>query len=269
MIYVLIVILLLVAAYIFSMMGRTGHKDLSKLGGYCYAHRGLHSKGVPENSMLAFRKAKQAGYGMELDVHLTKYGSLLVIHDSQLKRTTGIDGLVEDLLPEDLKHCYLEGTFETIPLLQDVLRLVNGEVPLIIELKTDGNNYARLCSKVCSLLDHYKGVYCLESFDPRCIRWLKKHRPDLIRGQLAENFFRTQGCKLPWMVKFLVSNQMLNFLTRPDFIAYKYADRKHISNLICRKLWHIPGVSWTIKDEKQLLDAKKDDWLPIFEGFLP
>lgn len=269
MIWILVAIVLLLALYVLSMIGRTGHLKLAKLGGWKYAHRGLHGNGVPENSMLAFRKAKFSGYGVELDVHLTRDGTLAVIHDSDLKRTTGRDGTVEDLRREDLDRCYLEGTLETIPCFEDVLELFDGSVPLIIELKTKGDNHSRLCSKVCRALSQYKGLFCLESFDPRCIRWLRKHRPDLIRGQLAENYYRTPNCKLPWYLKFLLTNQMLNFLTQPDFIAYRYKDRKHISNWICRTIWQIPGVTWTLKSQQELTEAVEDDWLPIFEGFLP
>ncbi|MBO5318047.1 MAG: glycerophosphodiester phosphodiesterase [Oscillospiraceae bacterium] len=251
------------------MMGRTGHEGWKAFAGWSYAHRGLHGNGVPENSMLAFRKAKQAGYGIEFDVHLTKDGTLAVIHDFALNRSTGLEGDVENLRFEDLSGCYLEGTLETIPVLQDVLELYRGEAPLIIELKPKGNNYSRLCSSVCRVLENYPGTFCLESFDPRCIRWLRKNRPDWIRGQLVENYLRSSRSKLPWYLKFLLTNQMLNFLTRPDFIAYKFPDRKHISNWICRNVWGLPGVSWTLKNPEEFADAVNEDWLPIFEGFLP
>lgn len=269
MVCIIIIFLLILAAYVLPMMGRTGHKGLEALGGWSYAHRGLHGPGIPENSMHAFRNAKQAGYGIELDVHITKDGSLAVIHDSALLRTTGLNGNVEDLACQDLSGCYLEGTLETIPVLEDVLNLFDGAAPLIIELKPKGDNYSRLCSRVCRVLEHYDGAFCLESFDPRCIRWLRKHRPEWIRGQLAENYFKSVSCKLPWYLKFLLTNQMLNFLTRPDFIAYKFADRKHISNWICRFVWNIPGVSWTLKKPEEYDRAVQDGWLPIFEGFLP
>ena len=211
----IIAVLILFLLFLLTLMGRTGHPKLKLLQGWAYAHRGLHGHGVPENSMEAFRLAKVAGYGIELDVHLLKDGNLAVIHDSLLKRTTGAEGRIEDLTTDQLKDYRLEGTEETIPELQQVLDLFAGQAPLIVELK-EANNYAELCRKTCQMLDNYNGPYCLESFDPRCVFWLRKNRPDIIRGQLTENYLRKNDLKLPWIMKFLLKNQMLNFLTLPD-----------------------------------------------------
>lgn len=269
MVVILIILLILVALFIFATRCRRNHKDYHKLEGFSYAHRGLHGPGVPENSMLAFRKAKEAGYGIELDVHLLADGNLAVIHDSALKRTTGMDGVVEDLKTEDLSKCYLENTLQTIPEFQQVLDLYEGSAPLIVELKCFRNNYAALCEAACMMLDHYDGVYCLESFDPRCIRWLRKNRPELIRGQLAENYFKTKASPLPWYLKLLLSFQLMNFLVMPDFVSYKFADRKHISNFFCRRIWKAHGVTWTLENQADFDKAVSEDWLPIFEGFCP
>ena len=269
MIYILITLLILFTVYCLSTMGRRGQSGFEAFHRFLYAHRGLHGNGVPENSMAAFRKAKAAGYGIELDIHLLKDGELAVIHDSALKRTTGMDGIVEDLTSEDLKKCPLEGTEETIPLFSQVLELYNGEAPLIVELKCVGGNYAALCSKACQMLDHYSGLYCLESFDPRCVYWLKKNRPDLIRGQLSENYFKTANCKLPWILKVVLSWQMMNFLVMPDFVAYRFRDRAHPSNWFSRRLWKLHGVSWTLKSKQELSEALQDRCLAIFEGFTP
>lgn len=269
MIYTLITLSLLFVLYCLSTNGRRGQPGFEKFHGFLYAHRGLHGNGVPENSMLAFRKAKDAGYGIELDVHLLKDGDLAVIHDSLLKRTTGHEGIVEDLTVEDLQKYFLEGTLETIPLFSQVLELYKGAAPLIVELKCAGNNYAALCTKACQMLDEYQGLYCLESFDPRCVHWLKKNRPDLIRGQLSENYFKTASCKLPWILKVVLSWQMMNFLVMPDFVAYRFRDRAHPSNWFARKLWKLHGVSWTLKSQQELNEALSDNCLAIFEGFIP
>ena len=269
MIYILIFLLILLFLYGLSITGRRGQPGFEKFRDFLYAHRGLHGDGIPENSMLAFRKAKAAGYGIELDVHLLKDGDLAVIHDSLLKRTTGQEGIVEDLTGEDLKKYFLEGTLETIPLFSQVLELFKGEAPLIVELKCVGNNYAALCSKACQMLDSYNGLYCLESFDPRCIHWLKMNRPDLIRGQLSENYFKTPTCTLPWILKVALSWQMMNFWVMPDFVAYRFRDRAHLSNWFARKLWKLHGVSWTLKSQQELDEALADNCLAIFEGFTP
>ena len=263
------VLLVILFLYCLSTMGRTGHPGLQKLRGCVYAHRGLHGCGAPENSIEAFRRAKEAGYGIELDVHLLADGNLAVIHDSLLKRTTGRDGYIEDLTTEELSQYHLENTEYTIPLFSDVLRLYNGKAPLIVELKCVRNNYAALCSAACDILDCYNGLYCLESFDPRCIRWLRKNRPDIVRGQLTEDYFRSETSKIPCILKFLLKHQMLNFLTLPDFVAYKFDDRKTISNILCRKIWGLTGFTWTVQNEKDFETARAEGWITIFENFTP
>lgn len=248
---------------------RSGHPGLKDLQGWAYAHRGLHGNGIPENSMAAFRAALDKGYGIELDVHLLADGNLAVIHDSLLNRTTGQAGHVEDLTTGDLKHCFLEGTQETIPEFMDVLTLFHGKAPLIVELKPLDGNHALLAEAVCDMLKDYEGAYCLESFDPQCVAWLKKNRPNLIRGQLAENFFKTRN-DLPDHLRFLLTHNLTHLLSTPDFVAYKFADRK-CSPLtwVCRNLWHCQGVAWTLRTPEEYDTAVKEGWIPIFEGFEP
>lgn len=265
---VLAIISILILLFVFLVKGRTGHPGLPALRGWYYAHRGLHGDGVPENCMNAFRAAKDAGYGIELDIHMMADGNLAVIHDSSLKRTAGTDVPIEELTTAQLGAYYLEGTQEKIPLLSQVLDLFRGEAPLIVELKPHGGNHAALCEAVCNMLSNYKGVYCIESFDPRCIAWLRKNRPHVIRGQLTENFFQSKS-KLPAILKFVLRHQLLNVFTRPDFIAYRFADRKTISNFLCRKIWGLQGVSWTICSEEDFQQALQEGWIPIFEEFEP
>lgn len=268
MLTILLILIVLAVLYVLSTRGRKGHPGLEALRGHSYAHRGLHDSARPENSMAAFRAAVTAGYGMELDVHLLADGELAVIHDSLLQRTTGAEGRVEDLTAEQLSEYYLEGTLETIPTFRQVLELVDGKVPLIVELKAVDGNHAALCEAACKLLENYPGVYCIESFDPRCVLWLKKNRPEIIRGQLTENFLKGNG-KLPWFLKFILTHQMGNFLTMPDFVAYRFEDRNTVSNLLVRKLWGIQGVSWTLRSQVNYDTALREDWIPIFEDFTP
>ena len=261
------VLLLLCIAYLLAIRGRVGHPGLKDLQGWSYAHRGLHSEGIPENSMAAFRAALEGGYGIELDVHLLKDGNLAVMHDSDLLRTTGHTGKMEDLTTDDLNKYHLDGTEETIPQLQQVLDLYAGKAPLVVELKVSGNNYAALTEAACAMMDTYKGVYCMESFDPRCLLWLKKHRPDIVRGQLSENYFATKN-KLPFILKLILSKNLGNFLTKPDFIAYRYRDRlSTISNRLCMR--RMTGISWTVVTQAEFDTAVAEGWVPIFEGFHP
>ena len=269
MIYILFALIILCLLYLLTLRGRTGHKGLHALQGWNYAHRGLHGNGVPENSMEAFRLALENGYGIELDVHLMKDGNLAVIHDSSLKRTAGVEINIEDLTADQLKDYYLEGTQEQIPEFRQVLELFGGKVPLIIELKAVGSNHAALSQAVCNMLDSYNGAYCLESFDPRCIHWLRKNRPQEIRGQLSENFVGNKASKLPFILKWVLTTNILNCFTRPDFIAYRFCDRKRLGVSLCRKLWKIQGVTWTLRNLQEHKDAVAENWLPIFEFYKP
>lgn len=265
---IIIVLLLLCGAYVLSTRGRKGQPGLETLRGWSYAHRGLHDETRPENSMRAFRAALDSGFGIELDVHLLADGELAVIHDSLLERTTGAAGRIEDLTAGQLSDYYLEGTLETIPTFRQVLDLFEGKAPMIIELKAVGGNHHKLAETVCKALEGYNGEYCIESFDPRCIRWLRKNRPEIIRGQLTENFVKNDT-KLPWILRFVLTHQMLNFLTLPDFVAYKYADRHALSNKLVRNVWGVQGVSWTLKNKREYDTALKENWIPIFENFIP
>ena len=261
------IVIFLCAIYLLCLKGRTGHSNLHKLCGWSYAHRGLHNASRPENSMSAFQAALEAGYGIELEIHLMKDGNLAVIHDSSLQRVAGADVKIEDLTVLDLQKYTLCDSQEHIPLFRQVLQLYRGKAPLIVELKTAGNNVTSLCKATMELLDGYEGLYCIESFDPRVTRWMRKNRPDIIRGQLSENWFHSKA-KLPWILKFLMTYHISNVFTRPDFIAYKYCDRMAFGTDICRKLWKIQGVSWTLKTREEYDTAVREGWIPIFEGFM-
>ena len=269
MVTVLIIIAVLAALFILSQRGRTGHAGIAELRKFRYAHRGLHGNGVPENSMEAFRLALEHGFGIELDIHLMKDGNLAVIHDASLKRTAGVDVLIEDLTTEDLSKYPLEGTTETIPTFNQVLELYAGKAPLIIELKAERGNHAALTEAACKAMEGYNGAWCMESFDPRCVHWLKKNRPDVIRGQLTENFLGNPKSKLPWVLKFMLTWQLENFLIRPDFIAYKFADRKNLSVWLCEHLWKLQCVGWTLKSHQEQSQADAEGWISIFEGYIP
>ena len=261
-------IFILLILYAFLVRGKQGYPGLAELRNWSYAHRGLHKPGVPENSMAAFRAALEGGYGIELDVHLLKDGTLAVIHDHSLKRTAGADVQIEDLTAGELRQYPLEGTAETIPTFREVLELFDGKAPLIVELKAIRGNHAALTDKAVQLLRDYPGAYCIESFDPRCVLHLKKHHPHILRGQLAENFFKS-NTPMPWYIKLMLTLQLGNFLLLPDFVAYRFSDRKNLGNFLVRKLWGVQGVTWTLKTKAEYETAKKEGWIPIFENFEP
>ena len=239
------------------------------LTGWDYAHRGLYDNehGIPENSMAAFRRAVDKGYGIELDVHLTADNQLVVFHDDTLTRMCGMNKKISSFLYSDLMQLRLLGTEEGIPLFKDVLELIDGKVPLIIELKVDGSNQNLLCPLVWQLLSRYKGDYCIESFHPFVLQWFKRHEPQVVRGQLSCNFFKENPhCDI---VLFLMSNLMTNFFTHPDFIAYKYLDLDNPAVIYNRKLFHIMTVVWTIPGKPTYDRFKNKGDVMIFEGFDP
>lgn len=257
------------AAYTLSLHGRTKHPDLEILRKYRFAHRGYHDKPtIPENSMPAFRRAVERGWGAELDVHLMKDGTLAVIHDSSLLRTAGVDVNIEDLTLAELDDYRLEGTQERIPLFDEVLALFETATPLIIELKCAGGNQFALAKAVCERLDSYKGVFCIESFDPAAVAAVRELRPGICRGQLAEDFLKDKGALDP-VRSVLAASLVGNVIGRPDFIAFKFEDRNFFSNALCLKLWGIQGVSWTIRSKQDLLTAEAEGLIPIFEKFDP
>ena len=193
----------LAAGYCLATRCRKGHPGLAALRGWRYAHRGLHGDGAPENSMEAFQLALEQGFGIELDIHLLKDGNLAVIHDSLLQRTTGAQGRIEDLMEQELPNYHLEGTSETIPTLKQVLQLFDGKAAMIIELKTDlKNGVAPLVNRVMAELKDYEGLYCIESFDPRCVYHMRKHHAQVCRGQLTEN----RECLMPSSCMSLTSS---------------------------------------------------------------
>lgn len=265
---ILFFLFFLFCLYVFSLRGRKKHPGLTALQGWNYAHRGLHDPSRPENSMAAFGAALEKGYGIELDVHLTKDGYLVVVHDSRLQRVTGRAGIVEEMTLAQLADYRLCSTQEGIPLFSQVLALFSGKAPMIVELKSYQGNHAELTDKAMAMLEGYKGVYCVESFDPRCVRHLKKHYPQVIRGQLSENFLKRDK-SYPLLARLILTGLVSNFLTVPDFVAYRFSDRKCLSVFLARRLWGVQGVCWTLTSPDQHETALREGYLPIFEGYTP
>lgn len=254
------------------LMPRRNQPGWDKLEGVRYAHRGLHDmeQGIPENSLAAFRRAIEHGFGAELDVHLMADGNLAVVHDSNLSRVCGVDVCVEDLTAAELPGYPLMGTGETIPLLENVLALFENKTPLIIELKVERDNYNDLTDRTMKALQGWRGAYCIESFHPAVLLRLKRKYPWVLRGQLSENFLRSSdGDSLSLPGRFALTNLLTTGLTKPDFIAYKYQDRKNLSLRLMRGLYGVHEAGWTVRDEGTLQELEQEGVAPIFEKFIP
>lgn len=264
-----IILGVVIVAYLIAIMPRmVGRPDYTPLMDHYYAHRGLHDNktDAPENSMKAFRKAVDAGYGIELDVQLTKDRIPVVFHDESLKRVCGVDGNVRDYTYEELQQFSLCGSKERIPLFSEFLKLVDGKVPLIIEIKIH-EDYKTVCQTADELIRGYKGDYCIESFNPLAVKWYKEHRPQVIRGQLSSRL-APKGEREPFLY-FMSHYLLFNCVAKPDFIAYDHLHKGNISRTICQHLYGALSVAWTIKSQEQLDHSRKQFDLFIFEGFIP
>lgn len=220
--------------------------------------------------MAAFRAAVELGLGAELDVHLMRDGALAVVHDSSLKRVCGREAVIEDLTAPELAGYPLQGTPETIPLLEDVLELFAGRAPLIIELKAERGNAAALTDAVMARLEGWQGTYCIESFHPAVLLRLKGRYPQVLRGQLSQNFLRgSEAGGLSWPVRLALTLLLTTVFTRPDFIAYSYRDRACPSLRLMRRLYGVREVGWTIRDRAVMEALEREGVTPIFEGFVP
>lgn len=269
LIIILIVLVILFVLYLFLIAPRMfGKPDRTPLYGVLYAHRGLfdNKTDAPENSLPAFRKAVEAGYGIELDVQLTKDNVLVVFHDASLKRMCGVDGNVWEYTLEELQQFKLADSNETIPTFKDVLATVDGKVPLIIEYKLDVAQ-TKVCELANEMLSTYTGSYCIECFHPLAVMWYRKHRPDVIRGQLCMEYWKEEKYKGNLMF-LMLSYLVTNVVTRPDFIAYQHSDASNLSRRIDAKLGAL-SVCWTIKNQEQFEEAKKHFDLFIFDSFIP
>ena len=236
----------------------------------CYAHRGYYDKPtIPENSLAAFRRAVEFGLPSEFDVHLIADGSLVVFHDDDLERETGVKGSIEAYDITNLRKLRLEGTDEMIPTFDEVLEVYEDSgIPLLIELKCVKGNGKALAKAVAERLDTYRGEYVIESFDPRAVNEYRKLRPDTIRGQLSQDFFKnSEG--LPFYQVVMLTSLVLNKITKPDFIAYKFEDR---TNPVLRTLISRRGYSevwWTVKTPDEFREAQNKGSIPIFEHIRP
>jgi glycerophosphoryl diester phosphodiesterase len=257
--------------YLLAILPSLRYKsEFSALKKYYYAHRGLHDNQseAPENSMPAFEKAVAAGYGIELDLQLSKDKQVVVFHDDDLVRACGKEGGISDYNYAELRELSLFGTNERIPLFSEVLRMVDGRVPMIVEYKIiDGGNDVSVCVHGDELLRDYKGLYCIESFHPFAVRWYKKHHRAIVRGQLGDKL--TEQEKFRSLRFFALQNLLFNFFCKPDFIAYNHQHGDKLSLRICHRIFVRLAVAWTITSAEELKKARRWFDIFIFEGFEP
>jgi glycerophosphoryl diester phosphodiesterase len=236
----------------------------------CYiAHRGLFDNAGdgPENTIQAFKKAVEAGYGIELDVQLSQDKRVVVTHDYTLERICGENKNIKDLSYQELCGYKIMNSAESIPLLTDVLQVIDGKVPLIVEIKTEGD-FEEVCALTYQILSAYKGIFCIESFSPYVVGWFKRNHLEIIRGQLADDFLKKKHFKSV-IKNWILTNMVYNVTSRPDFIAYnhQFSDKKCLS--FWKKILGCSLVAWTVKSQEELDRASKRFDIFIFDSFIP
>lgn len=234
------------------------------------AHRGLHNEKLwaPENSAEAFRRAAEKGFPIELDVHLTSDNQLAVFHDKNLFRMTGVDKQIAELTMEEIKKLRLHETSEKIPTLYEVLKIIDGRVPLLIEIKSSPIRFGKLEKRILKQMRHYKGKWAVQSFSPLSLWIFKRSAPKIPRGQLitiAEKDDRLSKklfhyiMKHTWFWKKAVS---------PSFLSY---DLRCVSmdTLMLAISLNCKLFTWTVRSPELLAEAEKFSDSVIFENFIP
>lgn len=227
------------------------------------AHRGLHNLDIwaPENSAEAFRRAVEKGFAIELDVQITKDNYVAVFHDDNLKRMTGVDKNISEMTMAELRELRLQNTSERIPTIQEVLKIVKGRVPLLIELKGSTTHIGRLERALRYSMKNYKGFWAVQSFNPLRLNWFKKNMPKIPRGQLI-----TEPKSLKMRIAF--SPFVWSLLVKPKFLSY---DLRCMS--MDKMMTAIANdcllLTWTIRSPEVLLEAEKFSDSIIFENFIP
>lgn len=267
MMILILILIVLLAIYLYMIAPEKKRPDAGFLDGGLYAHRGLHdgNKKVIENSMEAFRLAVENGYGMELDVQLTRDGKLVVHHDGSLKRVTGVDKQVHDV---DYAELPLLPDGSKIPLFTEVLSMVDGRAPIIVEVKHNGGS-SKNAAAAWEILKTYKGPYCVESFNPAAMQYFRKHAPHVVRGQLASGG-KWKKEDLNFVSYIALRSLMVNVVSRPHFVAYSVPTDRTVSMWLMKHVFKPLLACWTVRDQKVLDDARKEGYqYPIFELFDP
>ena len=262
-----VIVVILAGIYSYLISGdNLEEKEVSWIIETPIAHRGLDNGSIPENSMAAFRNAIEKGYTIELDVQFTKDKELIVFHDDDLSRLTNDNRKVKDVNYQELKNLKLENTDEKIPTLKEVVEMVDNQVPLIIEIK-DGEDTIGLSEKTYNIMKNYKGRYAIQSFNPFILEWFKNNASEVIRGQLSGTF-REDAESLKFYEKFVLKNLLLNFKSKPNFIAYELDGVNNLSVKLLKGR-NYPIISWTIENEEDMKKAYESTDNIIFDNILP
>lgn len=241
-----------------------------------FAHRGLHdtSKGIIENSPSAIRAAIKGGYGIEVDLRPASCGTVMVFHDGSLERLTHATGAVVSKNSDELQEIAFRGTDDKMMTLNDLLQLVDGRIPMLLEIKSnwplEEKPVREFVSQIVTTLEGYSGQFAVMSFDPSIISIFRSVAPAIPRGLISEQFQNQKD----WPQLSLRNRLSLRFLlsaprTRPDFIAYNLNALPAIGPLVARHIFGRKLLTWTVRTNEQKQRAQKYCDAMIFEGFEP
>ena len=265
---VLLVLIIVAVIYVFLIMPRVTDGADMDLISTDYAHRGLWDSLNPENSLAAAALAVKYGYGIELDVQLTSDGHVVVFHDYDLKRMCGVDKRLCNCTLAELKKLRLLDTQHTIPTLNELLCVVDGKVPLLIEIKGEQVN-EKLCRALAEQLDVYGGAFAIQSFNPLYLAWFKNYRPRFARGQLVTSMKISKCSKQILWKRFMASALLTNVFSRPDFISVSLSHMKSISFRLCVSVFRCRGFVWTVRAEEKYRLCRRLGLFSIFEKIRP
>lgn len=230
------------------------------------AHRGLHdaAQGVPENSMPAFEAAALVGYPIELDVRVTADGIAVVYHDIELERLTKRPGRIEDIDSDVVRDLRLTGTGYSVPLLRDVLDIINGRTPILVEVKNEGVAGA-VEEATAADLSAYDGEVAVQSFNPLTLQWFRRNARNLARGLLAGDF---RDVDMNDTLKAKLRDLEMADIAAPDFIGYDVRCLPH-QPVTAARARGLPVLGWTVRSPAMETDCRRFCDNIIFEGYLP
>ena len=262
-----IIVFAIVAVVLFlKAPGASARAEMEPFCQVPIAHRGYFDNGsnAPENSLAAFQAAIDHGYAIELDVQLTADGTPVVLHDRDLVRSSGVHENVSDMTDAELAKCRLFGTDEKVPTFAEVLDLIDGQVPVLVEIKGEvGDDTDAISSAAAEVLDEYDGVYAVQSFNPLALKWFKDNRPDVTRGLLCRDYI-ADGLTDNAFSRIVLTAQLTNFLARPNFISYELSSDDQVTFKAIQYFTDLPCLAWTLKSQDDLDRARTDG----FDGFI-
>jgi glycerophosphoryl diester phosphodiesterase len=232
--------------------------ELERLGAVPFAHRGLHGGGRVENSGAAIAAAVAQGYGVELDVQLSRDGEAMVFHDYELDRLTVGQGAVAARTASELQALTFNAGAGAMPRLAQALALIGGRSPLLIEVKSPDRRVARLCAAVARAVEGYGGRFGVMSFNPEVGAWFARHAPQALRGLVVTESGRRGA-------RGRIERALGLWRARPDFLAFDIRDLPSPFAAAARDRG-LPVYTWTVRSDGDRVRAAAHADQSIFEA---